>query len=297
MIIGGGPAGLAAALGLARHKHKIVVFDNNHYRNDATHHMHNVLTWDHKSPADFRSAARANLERYKTIHFKSKTITNVKPGFEATDSDGTVYTARKLVLAYGRSDIYPDIRGYDKCWGQSVFHCLFCHGYEDQGPSAGILAVGMLEDPQILLHTARMASLLVEKVTIYTHGNEEVSESLRSTFKHKPLQIDERTIIKLEQTDGVKIHLATAAVKESFLVHMPSTTFKTDLHTQLGLEMVDQFGQSCIKVSEPFKETSVPGCFAVGDLATPIAAVPVATQSGGACAAGISPQIAQLDYF
>lgn len=125
LIIGGGPAGLQTALGLARQLHTAVVFDSGAYRNDLAHHMHNTLTWDHRPPRQFRQRARENiLERYATIEFRDTAIASVRrtPGglFEATDAGGATWRGRKLALATGSADVLPDIPGYGECWGTGM---------------------------------------------------------------------------------------------------------------------------------------------------------------------------------
>lgn len=125
LIIGGGPAGLSVATGLARQLYTAVVFDSGVYRNARTKHMHNVPTWDHRDPADFRAAARRDiLARYDTVQFqeaKIETVRRTEDGrFEATDAKGTTWLGKKLVLASGMRDVYPDIPGYDDVWGRGV---------------------------------------------------------------------------------------------------------------------------------------------------------------------------------
>lgn len=129
LIIGGGPAGLSVATGLARQLYTAVVFDSGVYRNDLATHMHNVATWDHQDPAKFRATARDDiLRRYTTIQFQNTTIQSVRKTpegqFEATDTQGHVWTGRKLMLAAGVRDVYPDIDGYADCWakGMCVHH-------------------------------------------------------------------------------------------------------------------------------------------------------------------------------
>lgn len=122
LIIGGGPAGLAAATALARLQHTSLVFDSGVYRNALAKHMHNVLGWDHRSPAEFRAAARQDLlSRYgHIVTFENTTIekvTKLESGrFEAVDTAGNVYWGRKLCLATGVRDIMPEIQGYAECW-------------------------------------------------------------------------------------------------------------------------------------------------------------------------------------
>lgn len=125
LIIGGGPAGLSVATGLARQLHRAIVFDSGVYRNALASHMHNVASWDHKSPEEFRQAARERiLSRYDTIQFENVEIKKVERNtegcFNAVDSRDRVWTGKKLVFANGVRDIFPDIAGYGECWARGM---------------------------------------------------------------------------------------------------------------------------------------------------------------------------------
>lgn len=127
LIIGGGPAGLAVALGLARQLYTATVFDSRAYRNAKTAHMHNVVGWDHVKPAEFRTKARQDiLSRYDTIAFADgveivKVEKTPQGRFEATDAEGVVHLGKKLVLGTGMRDVYPAIEGYGDCWVKGMY--------------------------------------------------------------------------------------------------------------------------------------------------------------------------------
>ncbi|SMR53264.1 unnamed protein product [Zymoseptoria tritici ST99CH_1E4] len=200
LIVGGGPAGLAVATGLARQPYTAVVFESGVYRNARTNHMHNVVTWDHRDPADFRAKARADLwARYDTIRIEDAKIENIRWNgdgrFEAIDGKGNVWTGKKLALAVGMEDVYPDIPGY---------HCLFCDGYEDRGvESAGILALGELGTLRPAVQTARMAKRLTSSVTIYTDGDSELESQIRNVLgKDSVFEMDNRQVTRLEKVKG-----------------------------------------------------------------------------------------------
>jgi thioredoxin reductase len=125
LILGAGPAGLSAALGLARQLYSVVVFDSQNYRNYPTSHMHNVLTWDHKSPVDFRASARADiLSRYDGIIFCETRIDSIVKredgSFEVAGELEDKTVGRKVVLATGVGDVMPDIDGFGELLGKSM---------------------------------------------------------------------------------------------------------------------------------------------------------------------------------
>lgn len=126
LIIGAGPSGLSVANGLVRQLHTAVVFDSGIYRNARAQHMHNVLGWDHRNPAELRAKGRADiLARYETVKFHDFAIEVVrkvenKEIFEATDSKGTLWYGRKLVLATGVKDMPLDVKGFDDCWADGM---------------------------------------------------------------------------------------------------------------------------------------------------------------------------------
>ena len=123
LIIGGGPAGLSLANHLGRQLYTAVLFDSAVYRNAPASHMHNVLGFDHRNPEELRAAARRDLGRYETIKVEKTAVEGVRRaegGFEATDARGRTWRGRKVVLATGVRDIFPDIPGFEACWGRGM---------------------------------------------------------------------------------------------------------------------------------------------------------------------------------
>ncbi|KAK3307220.1 uncharacterized protein B0T15DRAFT_394737 [Chaetomium strumarium] len=312
LIIGGGPSGLAAATSLARQLYTAVVFDSGVYRNARTRHMHNVPTWDHRDPGEFRAKARADLlARYHTIHFEDTAVESVRRTedgrFEATDAKGTTWTGKKVVLASGVRDIYPDVPGYDDVWGRGVYHCLFCDGYEDRGAaSAGVLAIGDLgpASPASFpaaaalafpaLHVARMAKRLAKKVVVYTNGAPEFAKEIAAALGSDPvIVVDDRRVTRLqkanEESSEVIVHLEDGTtVSHGFMAHKPKTQVNGPFAEQLGVEFTEM---GFIKTTPPFYETIVPGVFAIGDCATAMPAVVNALGMGAFAAGGIASQL------
>lgn len=126
LVIGGGPAGLSLATGLARQVYSALVLDSGEYRNALSNHMHTVPGWDHADPAEFRAKARSDLaKRYQSIEFKSAKVSNVRRldsgVFEAMDDQGHAYQGRKIGLATGVRDLVEEeVEGYTECWGRGM---------------------------------------------------------------------------------------------------------------------------------------------------------------------------------
>ena len=125
LIIGGGPSGLSAALCLSRARYTTAVFDSGVYRNALSYHVHMVPTWDHSDPREYRAAARKELKkRYDTVQFVDLAVTEVTKDetgiYHAVDASGKKWTGKKLILATGVKDIFPDIPGYEEAWSTGM---------------------------------------------------------------------------------------------------------------------------------------------------------------------------------
>ncbi|KAF5591248.1 thioredoxin reductase [Fusarium subglutinans] len=311
LVIGGGPAGLSVATGLVRQVYKVAVFDSGVYRNAPSNHMHNFAAWDHMSPAEFRSKARQDLlGRYANlVQFVDKQVDVAKKtdsGFELVDADGITWTGRKLFLATGWKDLFPDIPGYPECWAKGIFHCLFCHGYEDRGkPSAGVLGMNFSGSSPMALHLARMVLRLADKAVIYTNGGDSLGEQIKSDLTatgtdgaKSRITVDNRKIagISMKSTDSSDIVIKFedgSEVVEGFLAHGPMGQINGPFAEQLGLELTPT---GDIKTEGQMFETQVKGVFAVGDCATMMKAVSQAIGMGclaaGAAAAQLGAELA-----
>ncbi|GGD09818.1 NAD(P)/FAD-dependent oxidoreductase [Nocardioides daphniae] len=143
LVIGGGPAGLQAALTLGRVHRTVVLVDAGEPRNAPAAHMHNVISHDGAPPAEFRAQARRDLAAYDTVTLLDDLVRSVErndDGFLARTGSGAELRARRLVLATGMRDELPDVPGLTELWGRLVHHCPFCHGHELAGGRVGILA-------------------------------------------------------------------------------------------------------------------------------------------------------------
>jgi len=240
LVIGGGPAGLQAALTLGRMHRSVLLVDSGHYRNGSVAHSHNFVTHDGRSPEELRRLGREDLERYPNVEMREATVESVRDtgdGFVA-ETDGDTVEARTLVLATGMTDELPDVPGLAEAWGSEVANCPFCHGHEFADRPIGLLGEG----PSIGELQALLAPI----------GSEVV------TFGHDDLVKVERTEggLLAHRRDGEPVELA------GLFLH-PSTAQAAPFAEQLGLDILPS---GCVRV-DALNRTSHPRVFAAGDLA------------------------------
>lgn len=310
LIIGGGPAGLNAALVFARTQGTALVFDSQEYRNEGIKHMHTVASRDHQEPYSFRQTAREQIEsRYETVWFQHATITHATKkqigedkyeGFEVRSSSDETYLGRKLILATGSKDVLPDIPGYKENWPSHIYQCLACDGFEQRGTPIGILTFNHPSQS----HYVQMAKAFDDRITIFSNGqilDEEPVQHALKVSKAFGAEVDARKITRLvnngaSHEDGVTIEFETGEpVTLGFIVHRPVTVNRAQhLIDQLGVEMVDPAMGGHVKIANPmFNETSVRGVFAAGDTMVMMKQAAIAMAEGLKAAAGAGMQIAQ----
>ena len=143
-IVGGGPAGLQAALVLARTRKKTVVFDDpNPARNAASHGVHNFLGLDGLLPDEIRRIAWEQIDRYKSAKLRRERIVDIRHDgngdFLVTNERDERVIARHIILAFGYHDLHPNVPGFSECWGNTIIPCPFCDGYENRDRTWGIV--------------------------------------------------------------------------------------------------------------------------------------------------------------
>ncbi|MCU0337011.1 MAG: NAD(P)/FAD-dependent oxidoreductase, partial [Sediminibacterium sp.] len=168
IIIGGSYAGLSAGMALGRALRNVLIIDSGKPCNIQTPHSHNFLTQDGKTPKEIANLAKRQVEEYKTVKFfdglaiKGKKIEN---GFEIEAENGNIFSAKKLIFATGVKDIMPKIKGFSECWGISIIHCPYCHGYEYSKDKTGVLANG-----ETAFEIGKLISNWTKDLTIFTNG-------------------------------------------------------------------------------------------------------------------------------
>jgi thioredoxin reductase len=305
IIIGGGPAGLSAALALSRQKHPAVVFSDSVFRNAKAHRAHTVLGHDHKPAKEIRRVGREQIEAYGTTHFVERAVRKARKieeegTFEVEDAEGETWRGKKVVLAMGAKDIFPDIDGYAECWGESIYSCLFCDGIERSDKPAAMLGF----DSSMNLHVLGfMFALECPSVTILSNGpldpKDDATAQALEVAKAKGTKIDQRRIKKLVHLDndqGIEVQFHEGdSMMIGFLQHTPPTeVVAPDLARDLGVEVLDDGREGTyLKRNEPFGETNVKGVFTAGDAGVVMKQFTVAMTQGVAAGAGVSFSLGQ----
>ncbi|MGB3799146.1 MAG: NAD(P)/FAD-dependent oxidoreductase [Lewinella sp.] len=274
IIIGGSYAGLSAAMSLGRSLRRVLIIDGGNPCNHPAPVTHNFITHDGDDPATVAKSALEQVLAYDTVDYVQDTATKSagKDGdFTVTTANNLPYRATKLLFATGLQDNLPDIPDVDACWGKTVIHCPYCHGYEFRGQPTGVL---MNSD-----HTVSMVQLirnLSNDVTLFTNGPAVAD---KSRLQECGVRLIEQPIERLLHEDGelrsVCLRDGTEVAVSALYLH-PILTQKCPLPEAMGCELEDN---GTLKVDD-FMMTSVTGIYAAGDCTTHMRAVSFATGSG-----------------
>lgn len=287
IIIGGSYSGLSAAMALGRSLRTILILDSGKPCNIQTPKSHNFITQDGKKPADIAKVALEQVLNYDTVVFKKQkalTARKTETGFEITTESDT-FSAKKIIVATGIKDIFPDIKGLKECWGISVIHCPYCHGYEFKHQKTGIMANG-----DKAIHLAGLIKNLTDDVIIFTNGKKEFSDDQYAKLIRNNIPVVEEKIAELIHNAG--------NLSEIILSDRSSYTLKTlyaslafeqhtDIAKQLGCELTET---GHIKV-DLFQKTTVEGVFACGDNSTPLRTLANAVHTGNLAGAMVNHHI------
>lgn len=278
-ILGGSFAGMSAAMILARARRSVALLDTSTPRNRFAAASHGFPGQDGRSPAEIGDELRRQLSAYSTVDFHNVAASSAikdAGGFVITMADGKVINARMIVLAYGVRDILPDLPGLKQRWGVSVLHCPYCHGYELNRQPIGVLA-----SSELVMH---QAMLLPDwgATTLFTQQAIVPTPEQLETLSARNVRIEETPVAELigagssleavRLADGRQIPLAGLFVA-------PQTVPSSNIGEQLGCATKDGPTGPYISV-DMMQITSVPGVFAAGDVASPMANATLAAAAG-----------------
>jgi thioredoxin reductase len=263
IVIGGGAAGLSAALVLGRSRRRTLVVDAGEPRNAPAAHMQGYLSRDGMSPAEFLALGREEIARYGVELVRDRVV-DVTSGFAVTLADGETVRARRLVIATGLKDELPAVPGVAERFGRDVIHCPYCHGWEVRDQAFGVLATTPMS-----VHQALMVSQWSKDVTLFLHTvaeSELTDDDLRrlaaAGVSVVPGEVAE-LVVDDDRLTGVRLTDGTTHPREAVFV-APRAIPQTGLLEKLGADMQETpFG--AYPVVDPTGLTTVPGVWAVGN--------------------------------
>lgn len=288
IIIGGGPAGLNAAVVLGRCRRKVLVFDTAQYRNKQSHGMHNYLTRDDILPSDFISICQKELEKYSVQLLHKKIISaskNEEGNFVAKDDEGRSYHSKKLLVATGLTDTIPPIPGFKEMYGRSVFHCPYCDGWEVRDKKLGVYARNK-EGWELALALKGWSDF----VTLYLDGKNKIKPNQEEQLKANKIPVVRLAFERLEGKDG---QLQKIVFKNGEKQECDALFFVNGYTQQCNL--AEAFGCNINKkgvvVTNRFQQTNIDGLYVAGDASKDMHFVVVAAAEGAKAAVIINKEL------
>ena len=284
IIVGGGPAGLSAALMLGRCRRRVMLCDSGTPRNSRARALHGFLTRDGVPPLDLLAMGREELTQYG-IETRRIAVTNIKPSPDAFDvilADNSTLRTLTVLLASGICDDLPAIPGLADCFGTSVHHCPYCDGWEVR--DRRLVVIGQRAKAAGL---ALALKTWTDAVVLCSHGPAGLRRAQRDQLAEHGIEIDERVISSVDHADGRMRQLRfdddDSRPCEAIFIASGQRQ-QSDLAGQLGCELTrnglvktDHLGQTC-----------VPGLYVVGDASRDVQFAVVAAAEGAKAAVGIN---------
>lgn len=287
-VVGGGPAGLAGAVVLARARRSVVVFDDNLARNRFSPSVHNLLGREGISPAELRAAGLEELRSYGGVveHGTVQSLSRSGDGFALKVADEDVL-ARKVLYAAGAHDELPDVPGIEARWGRDVLHCSYCHGWEVSGKRIAVLGA-----PGGASYQAGVFRRFSDRVTIITHDWEGPGDDERAGLANAGVAVVEARIVRLviESDVLVGVELDDQTVLElDALVVSPRIMARAELLRELGVAVDEaRIGDVLIGTYVPTvagARSAVDGLYLAGNVA--YVGAQVARSSADGMSAGV----------
>lgn len=286
IIIGGGAAGLSAALVLGRARRRTLVIDDGDQSNLAAHGIGGLLGHDGRPPAQLYEVGRAELAKYPSVTFRSARVNTAVPdgpNFVVNLDDGDRELTRRILLATGMQYRPPQIPGLDALWGGSAFHCPFCHGWEVRDQPLAVLA-----DGDRAVHMALMLKSWSDDIVVLTNGAGGVQNDLLTAAG---IAVDDREVTEFHSESGelTEIRFADGAALPRRGVLVAAVLHqRSHLAAHLGVSFApaSPVAADAIIVDQ-FQRTTVPGVFAAGDVSVQMPQVAAAVASGSMAAAAV----------
>lgn len=279
IIVGGGFAGLSAALQLARARRRVTVVDTGEPRNRFAAHAHGFLAQDGRPGRDILADARRQLAAYETVTFRdapAERLDGERDAFTVVTGDGGRIAGRRVLLATGFEDQLPAIPGLAERWGKTVLHCPYCHGYEVGGGSVGVLAR--------TAEAARFAAVVADwgHVTLFTNAVPEPDDEALAVLAARDVKLRPGRVTAISDGPDGMLAVETGPgiptlVKALFV--MPEAKVRSAIPADRGLK-TKETPVGRILHTDDSGQTSLPGLYAAGDIALGAANIALASANG-----------------
>lgn len=287
-IIGGGPAGLNAALMLGRARKRVAVIDEGRPRNAVTRETHGFLTRDGVSPSEFRRIAKEEISAYPSVSFVADTVVSIAGGdgdFQIGTAQGTTFASKKLLFAVGMKDRPLGIPGLMEVYGKSAFVCPYCDGWELRDEPLVVINRGAE-----LMHFAPLLFGWTDRFAICTNGPDELTAAQREELKQHQVPVFESKIRSIDSTDGI---VRQVVLEDGTTIPCRGIFFKPELVT--GSDLPQSIGchisDTGMVVVDDFGKTNVPGVYSAGDAASRLYQAIAAAANGAFVAAAINNEL------
>lgn len=293
IIIGGSYAGLSAAMALGRALREVLVIDGGKPANRFTPHSHNFITHDGKPPGEIAEMARKQVDEYPTVKRMDGFVISAEKSnnaFIVRLNTGQTYRSRKLIFATGIVDQMPDLPGFSECWGKSVLHCPYCHGYEVRDEVTGILGNG-----EYGFEFSGLIRNWTSQLTLFTNGTSLLTPDQSEKLANRKIPVVEKEIEKLDHNQGSLQRIIFKDGTVSFLKALyarPSFVQHCSVPELLGCE----FTQEGYIKTDSSQKTSLDGVYACGDNTTRMRTVANAVAMGTTAGMMVNRELTVEDF-
>ncbi|WP_291280295.1 FAD-dependent oxidoreductase [Galactobacter sp.] len=295
IVVGGGAAGLSAALMLGRARRRVLVIDAGRPRNRFASHMHGVLGHEGVDPTDLLTRGRKELETYdvtlRADHVER--VADAEGGVVVHLADGEATRARALVVATGLTDGLPEVPGLAELWGTGVLHCPYCHGWEVRGQRLAVLGTS-----PISLHQAELIRQWSDRLTFFTAGCDTLSAEQTDRLRARGVELVDTPVAEVLSDGGRLTGVRLASGEEVGLdavfvasAMSPNDEFLASMELERGESPVGSY----IRVDASGR-TSHLRIWAIGNVVDPAANVPVSMGAGAATGGAVNMALVTEDF-
>lgn len=299
VIVGGGPAGLSAAVTLGRARRSVLVLDDGAPRNAPAEHAHAYLTREGAAPGEILDLGRAEAEGYGARFHRATAVRAERQGdtFTVVLGDGSTVRGRRILVTTGLVDGLPDIHGLAEHWGSGVLHCPYCHGWEVRDQRIGVVASNPMA-----VHSALMWRQWSDDVILFLHDGRELTDDQHERLAARGVAVVEGAVTAVESSGGQVTGLRAAEGRlfpVDAVVVGTAMNARSELLGSLGvaaepMEVDGEVFGSRVSV-DMMGATAVPGVYAAGNVTDPAAQIVAAAAAGTKAGAGINADLVESE--